>query len=123
MGITELSTLPLLFALAGPAAACPFPQVLIRHLGECVSPRSKLARAYVSIRADPWRFRHSTPVIAPEPALRPIHPLYWPADAPSIDKPISVPLPDLQTGAPVFWRLCKEHPSWCKNEGIHPDDK
>jgi hypothetical protein len=58
------------------------------------------------------------------PGLRPIYPLYWPEAPLSDAAPIkAMALPDLQAGVPVFWRLCKEQPTWCKNEGIHPNDQ
>jgi hypothetical protein len=131
--------LAVLAASVSPAEACQFPQVLIRHLGECVAPRSKLALAYVPFARDPmrWRFRHTIPdqhkfkdpivVPMPDPApkappaverataiepLKPIHPLYWP-----------VPLPDLEAGMPPSWRICIEHHDWCHNEGTQPNDR
>ena len=116
-----------------PAEACQFPQVLIRHLGECVSPRSKIALAYVTPARDPlrWRFRHTipdqhrfkAPIIVP--VLPPKEPVERANDIepelPPVEKPLA--LPELQAGMPIFWRLCREHPDWCHNEGTHPNDR
>jgi hypothetical protein len=106
----------MLWATPVVAAHCRFPQVLIRHLGECVSPRSQLAMAYVTIGR--WRFP-ILPRPAPAPPKRvyagpPLLPDEYPA------RPVSrtpAPMPELEAGAPPIWRICIEHHEWCHSEG------
>ena len=106
------------------AAPCKFPQVLIRHLGECVAPRSKLALAYVPVAHFHFAMR---PRAAPIPPMRiytgpPILPDEYPA-RPVSYSPHRIPLPELDAGTPPIWRICIEHADWCHNEGTHPNDR
>jgi hypothetical protein len=114
------------FVVAGiiaPAEACQFPQVLIRHLGECVSPRSKLAMAFVPVTH--FHFARPRPRPAPAPPRRvyegpPLLPAEYPARPVSYTPRRETPLPDLEAGVPPSWRICIEHPDWCHNEGQKP---
>jgi hypothetical protein len=100
------------------AAHCPYPKVLIRHLGECVAPRSRLAMAYVQVGH--WRFA-LLPAPAPAPPKRvyngpPLLPDEYPA-RPVTPTPRRIPFPTLEAGAPPIWRICIEHHEWCNSEG------
>lgn len=110
--------------MLAPAEACQFPQVLIRHLGACVSPRSKLAMAFVPLT----HFHFAKPRPAPKPPRRvyngpPLLPAEYPARPVSYTPRRETPLPDLETGVPPSWRICIEHHDWCNNEGAHPNDR
>jgi hypothetical protein len=106
---------------------CRYPKVLIRHLGECVSPRSKLAMAYVQVGH--WRFAiRPLPVAVDPPPPKRIYngppgllPSEYPA-RPVTLTPRRVPVPELEAGAPPIWRICIEHHEWCQSKEA-PNDR
>jgi hypothetical protein len=124
-GALRASAAVLLLALtATPASAahCDKGQIWRVHLDQCVDIDSVLARAYVhQVRRAPRPLlrrvadEQSRNDSAPPPAEPP------PAPTPAPPQPYfedtrvgSMPLPDIDDGAPAIWRLCQAAPNLCR---------
>jgi hypothetical protein len=123
----------LAFVNSAEAAHCPAGQIWRIRLGECLSRNDARARAYVSLgdSTKPWRFEHVAPghtYIPPTVPIVPLIPIIPPiehdrtpfpiddTDGPIVtDKPM--PMPELQAGMPLSWRICVEHHEWCEQKG------